>query len=98
MTRPSTEDQSIATYYKFARSHPWQGHDIEANVLGIFWNVCGPCREKPKPAFRSSIIINHPDVTAAGHAEDGKMAAVRSGDSIGLPRASLVPQRGGVAL
>ena len=31
-----TEDQSIATDYKFARSHPWQGHDIEANV---FWDI-----------------------------------------------------------
>src|SRR6516225_1925460 len=46
----------------------------------------------------SSIIVDHPNVTAASHSEDGDMAAVRSGDGPCLPGASLAPQGRGVAL
>ncbi len=49
------------------------------------------------PRRAQSEILDHPNVTTAGHTLDCQFAAVWSGDRPGSPRSALVPERRGVA-
>src|ERR1700694_5502283 len=78
-------------YFRLAR-HPTSIRRLEASIklLATYGDRVPRCTQ--------SEILNHPNVTAAGHTLDCQFAAVWSGDRPGSPRSALVPERSGTAI